>query len=298
MIEAYGEQATLAVLALTLLALTLTLWSAIRMLDLNTRPQIECYLRPRPGKPNVFELAIANLGRGAAKNLEVELIDVDEVDFEDHSVLLTWRYKGPFALLGPEEYITTLFGMAPSLVGKDKSPLKPFGVKVSYRWTPFWYWRAIGVAEDQTLTVDAFRGIVPDWPKNEVAELLKKELPQITKAISTRPRPQLPINTGVPDSAALKRLEALMPDLFAAMRKDIEESPLQREFITMPQNAIYSGGGYKRILVYHYEVYDDLANKVGVLVNSGAVLDITYTNVDRYLMSEALVNYLGEYDAA
>ena len=50
----------------------------------------------------------------------------------------------------------------------------------------------------------------------------------------------------------------------------------------MPKNAIYNSGGAS-ILVYYYEDHDDLANKVIALANSGAVADITYNNVDRYL---------------
>ena len=45
--------------------------------------------------------------------------------------------------------------------------------------------------------------MVPEWPKNEVAEFLKKELPKIVKAIESRPRPLLQANTGSIDSAVL-----------------------------------------------------------------------------------------------
>ena len=112
----------------TLAVLTLTLWASKQMLEVNTRPQVECYLRSRPDRPNVFELAVANFGKGAAKNLEIELIGVDEADFSTHSVQLSWRTKGPFALLGPGESITSLFGFGPSLVGNDREPLKPFKI--------------------------------------------------------------------------------------------------------------------------------------------------------------------------
>ena len=65
----------------------------------------------------------------------------------------------------------------------------------------------------------------------------------------------------------------------------------------MSSQAMYVGGDNKQVLVYYYENHEDLTNKLAVLVNSGAVMDITYTNVDRYMMSEALVNYLSEPDA-
>ena len=281
----------------TVLVLALTLWTAIRLLDLNTRPQIECYLRTRRDNPNVFDLVVANFGKGAAKNLEIELIGVDEAGFEAHSVRVDWRRKGPFTLLGPGESIMNLFGFGPGLVGGDKKPLQPFKVRTSYRWEPFW-WRSSDAVDYHVIDVEPFRGMIPEWPKNEVAELLKKELPKIVKAIESRPRPLLQANTGSIDSAVLGRLEHLMPELFAEMREDLKKTPLCREFIVMSNQAMYVGGDNKQVLVYYYESHDDLANKMSVLVNSGAVMDITYTNVDRYMMSEALANCLGESDAA
>ncbi len=286
-------EAMLYIQLATLAVLTLTLWASKQMLEVNTRPQVECYLRSRPDRPNVFELAVANFGKGAAKNLEIELIGVDEADFSTHSVQLSWRTKGPFALLGPGESITSLFGFGPSLVGNDREPLKPFKIRASYRWTPFWHWRSDDVVEYHDMDVRPFQGIVPKWPKDEIAELLKKELPKIAKAIASRPRPLFQTNTGDIDDATLRRLELLMPELFSEMRADLKKTRLHREFILMPKNAIYNSGGAS-ILVYYYEDHDDLANKVIALANSGAVADITYNNVDRYLMSETLVTYLTE----
>ena len=287
----YVEFATVVVLALTL-------WVALSLLDLNTSPQVEGYLRSRPRNPHVFDLVVANFGRGAAKNLEIELLDVDEADFASHAVQMEWRHKGPFALLGPGESITSLFGFGPSLVGSEQDPLKCFRLRVSYRWRSSWPWRINEAVDYHEMDVAPFSGIVPEWPKNDTADILKKELPKIVKAIESRPRPLLQANTGDVDSAVLGRLELLMPELFSEMREDLKKTPLCREFITMSKHALYSGGDAKPVLVYYYESHDDLTNKVDVLVNSGAVVDITYTNVRRYVMSEALVDYLAEADAA
>ena len=276
--------------------LVLTLWATIGLLAANTRPQIVCYLRSRPDKPNVFDLAVANFGKGAAQSLEVELIGVDEADFSAHAVQLSWRYKGPFTLLGPGDSIDSLFGFGSSLVGDDQEPLKPFKVRSRYLWKPFWYWRSDDVVEYHDMDVRPFQGIVPKWPKNEVAEILKKELPNIHKAITARPEPRVPDKTADVDAAALKQLDLVMPKLFAEMRTDLEQSPLKREFIIMSKNHRYHSGG-KQILVYYREDHEDLSDKMVVLANSGAVTDITYNNVDRYLMSEALVKYLSEAEA-
>ena len=280
----------------TLAVVVLTLWASRQMLEVTTRPQVECYLRSRPDEPNVFELAVANFGKGAAKNLEIELVGVDEDDFSTHAVQLSWRHKGPFTLLGPGESIESLFGFGPSLLGGDKEPLKPFKARASYRWTPFWQWRSEDVVEQHDMDVRPFKGIVPKWPKDEIAEELKKGMSDLVKATRDRPRPPIPVNTRDIDDATLRRLEPLMPELFSEMRVDLKDTPLYREFIIMPKTAIYSSGG-RSILAYYYEDHVDLSHKVTILANAGAVIDITYNNTDRYLMSEALVKHLSESDS-
>ena len=282
----------------TLAVLVLTLWASRQMLEANTRPQVECYLRSRRDQPNVFELAVVNFGKGAAKNLGVELVGVDEDDFSTHAVQLAWRHKGPFAFLGPGESIESLFGFGPSLLGNDKEPLKPFKVRASYRWTPFWDWRSDHVVEVHDMDVSPFQGVVPKWPKDEIAEELKKGLSDLVKATRNRPRP--PIRVNIPDigDAIFRRLETLMPELFSEMRRDLKNAPLHREFIIMPKKAIYnSGGGGRSLLTYYYEDHVDLSHKVTILASSGAVIDITYNNTDRYLMSEAFVSYLSESES-
>jgi len=230
--------------------------------------------------------------------LEIELMGVDEEDFEAHSVQVAWRHKGPFALLGPGESLTNLFGFAPALLGEDKAPLKSFKVRVSYGWKAFWDERSERAADLHDIDVGPFGGMIPPWPKNEVAVILKSEMPKITKAIETRERPPLLANIGTVSSDTLSRLEVLMPELFSEMREDLKKTPLCREFIVMSKHAMYVGGDGKQVLVYYYESHADLTNKMGVLANSGAVMDITYTSVDRYMMSEALVNYLSKDNAA
>ena len=82
-----------------------------------------------------------------------------------------------------------------------------------------------------------------------------------------------------------------MPDLLAEMRADLQEYPLKRELILQLKGTIYNAGR-KEPLAYYYEDHPDLADKIGVLVNEGAVIDITYNSVDRYIISEPLADYL------
>ena len=82
-----------------------------------------------------------------------------------------------------------------------------------------------------------------------------------------------------------------MPDLLADMRADLQDHPLKREFVLLRKGALYNAGS-KKPLAYYYDDHPDLDDKIGVLVNEGAVIDITYNRVDRYIISESLADYL------
>ena len=82
-----------------------------------------------------------------------------------------------------------------------------------------------------------------------------------------------------------------MSDLFAEMRADFKENPFCREFILRPRNAVYSAGN-NQVVGYYFEEHPALRQKVRILENHGLVQDITYNNVDRFTMSEELVEYL------
>lgn len=252
-------------------------------------PQIHCYLRVRPSS-HVFDLVVANFGLGSIYNVGLE-IHADEEDFKTHSVIMAWRKtEFPFSIIEPSGCVTTMFGTGPSLLGQ-KAALKPFGTTVTYEWQPFWKKRRWTEKRHYTIDVRPFGVIIPEWKKDEVAEILKKELPGIAKAIGVTRRPPIPADRKRNDTEVFERMERLMPTLLEEMRKDVAERPLKREFILMGKNQIYNSGR-SRALAYYYEEHEDLDDKVGILVREGLVTDITYNNTDRYLMSEALVEYL------
>ena len=276
---------------LSMLVAWLVLVTSWRALTRTVTPQIECYLRPRESS-QVFDLVIANYGMGCAYNVNLEL-QVDEDDFASHHVVMEgWRStEAPFALIEPGGRITNLFGVGPSLVGGGKPALKPFIATVTYEWQPFWSRRRKTECKPRTVDIRAFQGLVPEWKKNELAENLKKGLGEVAKAVKSSQRPPLPADRKSTDTASFRRMESAMPDLFVELRSDLAEHPLKREFILMPKGALYNAGS-KEPLVYHYEDHPDLDDKVGVLVNEGAVADITYNSVDRYVISESLAAYL------
>ena len=169
----------------------LTAWILYKTLEMISTPQIECYLRPRANNPAVFELVVANFGKGAAKDVRIELVDVDEESFSNRHVMLSWRKKGPFALIGPGETRTDVFGFSPSLLGEDanenKEPLKSFRVVSTYRWTPLWKkYLPFGMGASDPITdfhemdIQSFDNMVVEWP-DTVAEEVKKGFANLTE---------------------------------------------------------------------------------------------------------------------
>lgn len=86
------------------------------------------------------------------------------------------------------------------------------------------------------------------------------------------------------------KLEAMLPDLLTEMRNDLAEHPLGREFVILKKTWSYWAKGNE--LVYYFEDHPDLSDKLLILQNYGLVRDITYNNVDRYIISEDFAEYL------
>ena len=277
---------------LTLLVLWFGLRVASRTLVRSVTPQVECFLRPRPSS-DIFELVIANYGLGSAYNVSLNL-EVDEDDFDAHRVATNWRTtEVPFGIIEPGGSINIFFGMGNSLLGNE-SPLKPFNAVVEYEWQPFWAKHRRKEKRSYNMDVRPFKGIPYFIEKNEIAETLKSELKKIADFLKPQSRrPPIPRDRRSEDRTTLERMESLMPSLFAEMRNSLNSHPLKREFIVVSQGSIFTAGR-KEPLAFYYESHENLADEVGVLVNEGLVTDIRYNAVDRYVMSEPLVQYLLE----
>jgi hypothetical protein len=93
------------------------------------------------------------------------------------------------------------------------------------------------------------------------------------------------------------RLEEQMPDLFAAIRKDLRENPLFRVFEIFQAPWIYQLEN--ECVEYFESVIPHLFDKVQILLNRNLVTDLSDDRRKRYAMSEELVDYLtGEPTAA
>jgi hypothetical protein len=98
------------------------------------------------------------------------------------------------------------------------------------------------------------------------------------------------IPTRLSEADLFIRLERQMPDLLAAMRRDLTEAPLAREFVILPRGAHYWAQGHE--LGYYIEDYAHLVDKLHILRNHDLIQDVTYNNTTRFLMSEPLAAYL------
>jgi hypothetical protein len=97
----------------------------------------------------------------------------------------------------------------------------------------------------------------------------------------------------VPDlRATLRELEANMPDLIAEMRQDIEGNPFCREFVLHSRTWSINVDPNNAVFGYTFQDHPHLRQKIRVLENHGLVTDISYGNLDRFIMSEEFADYL------
>ena len=86
------------------------------------------------------------------------------------------------------------------------------------------------------------------------------------------------------------RLETQMPKLLAEMRQDLAANPLAREFVVLKRSWLYWAKGHE--LAYYLDDHPELPNQLHILAAKGLVEEITYSNTERYLISERLAAYL------
>lgn len=95
-------------------------------------------------------------------------------------------------------------------------------------------------------------------------------------------------------AASLARLERMMPQLLAEMKKDLAECPFRREFVLLKKTWSYWEGGDE--LMYYFEDHAELEGQMQILVNLGLIEEITYNNVRRFVITEEFATYLtGEH---
>ena len=170
------------VIAVSAIVTAFLTWQLIRdnrnLARVGTEPKVVAYLLADSSKPFV-NLALANVGRGPAKNVAFE------VDLEEHhySRIVLRRETGrtPVGFILQEEKVEMLFG-DPRLFGRgeerEREALRPFQVTV--RWQDL-----RGRADEATYTMDVrqFLGIPP--PSSPFASLsqMADSLSKIEKSL-------------------------------------------------------------------------------------------------------------------
>lgn len=94
------------------------------------------------------------------------------------------------------------------------------------------------------------------------------------------------------NQALLRKLESDMPALFAEMRTDLAEHPSAGIFVLIKREWSFNGDPNNVILMYYFNDHPHLRPMVQVLENRELVRNVTHTNVERFRMEEAFVDYL------
>lgn len=123
---------------------------------------------------------------------------------------------------------------------------------------------------------------IPSHPADTIIEW--KRLSEIQAYLALR-------NLEVVRSRNFKDLERKMPELICEMRQDVKDHPFAREIIIMSKKWTYNGSG-KMIFSYYFQDHEHLREKIKLCENYGAVVNITFNNVDRYEFTEDFAEYL------
>lgn len=72
----------------------------------------------------------------------------------------------------------------------------------------------------------------------------------------------------------------------------MRESPFVREFVILSQNWMYNDNPNNTIFKLYFEDHELLRQKLRMLENYGLIYEITFNKVQRFVLSEDLVEYL------
>jgi len=102
-----------------------------RLRRIGSEPEVVAYLTTNKYHNTLVDFVLANIGKGAAKNIEF-VFDCDEGDFRSHGVrILNKAERKPISVLPQDEKVVAYFGQGSSLFKEPR--LKEFKVKVTYQ---------------------------------------------------------------------------------------------------------------------------------------------------------------------
>lgn len=88
------------------------------------------------------------------------------------------------------------------------------------------------------------------------------------------------------------KIERLMPELTAEMRKDLTVNPLCRELIAISRRVTFCYPSDRSIFTYYLEDHADLLSKLMILQNQGLIREIRHNDVPRFAIEEEFADYL------
>lgn len=93
-------------------------------------------------------------------------------------------------------------------------------------------------------------------------------------------------------NATFERMKVEMPKLIAEMRDDFAkpENSSHREFIVARRT--WALQGVEACLAYYENEHPNLKQQIMILENNGCISDVSVTDLKRYRMSEAFVEWL------
>jgi len=165
-----------AVMAIVVACLTVTLATDNRRLrKAGTEPEVVAYLLPDQRHLNMLNLVVANVGRGPARNVELEFVGDDLDKLQKRGARLLTRSKLPIhSVLPQDERFVQLFGNCLDLFDGEEPP-PDFTIHVRFE-------NSSGRSKSTTYraSISDFRGVARGHsPEHETAEALK----QIAKSI-------------------------------------------------------------------------------------------------------------------
>lgn len=120
---------------------------------------------------------------------------------------------------------------------------------------------------------------------------IESEPPTLEMNSSTEGRAATP--TVVSHNPIFRRLEGMMPDLLAEMRRDLAQYPLRRKFVLLQKAWVYNPAGDE--LAYYYDDIPELESKIEILKNRGLIREVRFSDqIDMFKFTEEFVDYLAE----
>ena len=86
-------------------------------------------------------------------------------------------------------------------------------------------------------------------------------------------------------------LEGKVPKLLAEMRQDLQQHPLVRQFVLLPNKRVSYSMSYRQFL-YFEEAHEDLRSVMTIMLQAGAIFDARFNSVPRYDFNEDFVRFL------